>query len=182
MTKISTQFQLKISFQQFVVETTGCRGGSSITSQISKAWNGNMKSKKHVQSRSRALEDTHKSRNIQPQGQKMMGRPNSNLEFLFNNSWLRPLDVEEGASITSQNRRPSLGTETWSQKSAWSRGKSWNRIQRIWNDPSQATEAKELRGAKAAERLKTLTNPEIRGKDNGQSRKKQERTEYTLTR
>ena len=55
-------------------------------------------------------------------------------------------------------------------------------MQRIWNDPSQATEAKELCGAKAAERLKTLTNPEIRGKDNGQSRKKQERTEYTLTR
>ena len=42
-----------------------------------------------------------------------------------------------------------------------------------------ASEAKELCGAKtlAAERLKTLTNPEIfslRGKDNGQSRKKQE--------
>ena len=55
-------------------------------------------------------------------------------------------------------------------------------MQRIWNDPSQATEAKELCGAKAAERLKTLTNPEIRGKDNGQSRKMQERTEYTLTR
>ena len=51
-------------------------------------------------------------------------------------------------------------------------------MQRIWNDPSQATEAKELCGAKAAECLKTLTNPEIRGKDNGQSRKKQERTEY----
>ena len=28
-------------------------------------------------------------------------------------------------------------------------------MQRIWNDPSQATEAKELRGAKAAERLDT---------------------------
>ena len=58
-------------------------------------------------------------------------------------------------------------------------------MQRIWNDPSQATEAKELRGAKAAERLKKLTNPEIfslRGKDNAQSRKKQEWTEYTLTR
>ena len=53
MTKISTQFQLRISFQQFVAATTGRRGGSSIASQISKAitWNGNMKSKKHVQSR-----------------------------------------------------------------------------------------------------------------------------------
>ena len=50
---------------------------------------------------------------------------------------------------------------------------------------SKATEAKELRGAKAAERLKTLTNPEIfslREKENGQSRKMQEWTEYTLTR
>ena len=55
-------------------------------------------------------------------------------------------------------------------------------MQSIWNDPIQATEAKELCGAKAAERLKTLTNPDIRGKDNGQSRKNEERTEYTLTR
>ena len=50
-------------------------------------------------------------------------------------------------------------------------------MQRIWNDPSQATEAKELRGAKAAARLKKLTNPEIfslREKDNAQSRKKQD--------
>ena len=51
-----------------MVSTTGRRGGSSITRQISKAvtLNGNMKSKKHMQSRSRSLEDTHKSRNIQP--------------------------------------------------------------------------------------------------------------------
>jgi len=56
-----TQFQLRISFQQFVLATTWRRGESSSTSQISKAvtWNGNMKSKKHIQSRSRALEDTN---------------------------------------------------------------------------------------------------------------------------
>ena len=80
MTKISTPFQLRISFQQFVVAITGRRGGSSITSQISKAvtWNGNMKSKKHMQSRSRALEDTHKSRNIQPEAKMIMGRAGKN--------------------------------------------------------------------------------------------------------
>ena len=51
MTKISTQFLFRISFQQFVVATTG-RRGSSIASQTKAiTWNGNMKSKKHVQSR-----------------------------------------------------------------------------------------------------------------------------------
>ena len=114
MTKISNQFQLRISFKQFLVATTGRRGGKHYKSNIE----------------GRHLKPKHEVKEAQT--------------------------VEERAGM-----------------------------QRIWNDPSQTTEDKELRGAKAAERLKTLTNPEIfslRGKDNGQSRKKQEWTEYTLTR
>ena len=70
-------------------------------------------------------------------------QPNSYLEFLFNNLWLPPLDIEERAASRVKYRRLSLGTETWSQRSTCSRG---------------------------AQRLKTLTNPEIfrlREKDNG---------------
>ena len=58
-------------------------------------------------------------------------------------------------------------------------------MQRIWNDPSQTTKPKELRCAKAAKRLKTRMNPDMYSlskKHNKQSSKKQECTEYMLTR
>ena len=109
MTKISTQFLFRISVQQFVVATAG-RRGSSIASQTKAiTWNGNMKSKKHVQSR-------------------------------------KELECKEFGMIQARQQKPK-NYVVLKQQSAW-----------------------------------TLTNPEIRGKDNGQSRKKQERTDYTLTR
>ena len=76
--KISTQFQLRISFQQFVVATTGRRGGQHYESNI----------------KGRHLEPKHEVKEAHA--------------------------VEERAGM-----------------------------QRIWNYPSQETEAKELCGAKA---------------------------------
>ena len=101
--------------------------------------------------------------------------------------WLRPLDAEERAASRVKYPRPSLRLD-WKHEVKEARAvKEKAGMQKIWNDLSQATEAKELHRAKAAKRLKAMicTNPDMyspRKKHNGQSRKKQEWTEYTLTR
>ena len=53
MSKISIQFQLRISFQQFDAMTTARRGEVASQAKYQKAvtWNVNMKSKKHMQLR-----------------------------------------------------------------------------------------------------------------------------------
>ena len=99
-------------------------------------------------------------------------QPNSNWEFIFNNLWWRPLNTEERAASHAKYRSPSLRLERNHEVKEAHAVTSWNAKNLEWS--IQATEAKELCGAKVAKRLTTMIskNPDMyspRKKDNGQS-------------
>jgi len=96
-----------------VVATTTWRGGeSSSKSQISKAvtWNGNMKSKKHIQLRSRALEDTHKSRNIQPTAKRYWAeQEKARMDRIYADHIIRP----KPTCKTRKGKNETKGVALW---------------------------------------------------------------------